>query len=62
MTAHWAILDPAALQGPEEAKRKAFLMAFTELQRRILLFINLPFEALTSLALKEKLDEIGRKK
>jgi arsenate reductase (thioredoxin) len=62
MTAHWAILDPAALQGTEEAKRKAFLMAFTELQRRILLFINLPFEALTSLALKEELDEIGPKK
>jgi arsenate reductase len=60
MTAHWGVHDPAAVQGTEEAKRKAFLMAFTELQRRILLFINLPFETLTSLALKEKLDEIGR--
>jgi arsenate reductase len=62
MTAHWGVHDPAAVQGTEEAKRKAFLMAFTELQRRILLFINLPFETLTSLALKEELDEIGRKK
>jgi arsenate reductase (thioredoxin) len=60
MTAHWGIRDPAAVQGTEEAKRKAFLTAFTELQRRIWLFINLSFETLSNLALKEKLDEIGR--
>jgi arsenate reductase len=60
MTAHWGIRDPAAVQGTEEVKRKAFLAAFTELQRRILLFINLPFDKLSDLALKEKLDEIGR--
>jgi len=60
MTAHWGIRDPAAIQGTEEVKRKAFLTAFTELQRRIWLFMNLPFEKLTKLALKEKLDEIGR--
>ena len=60
MTAHWGISDPAAVQGSENEKRKAFLKAFTELQRRIWLFINLPFETLNQLALKEKLDEIGR--
>jgi arsenate reductase (thioredoxin) len=60
MTAHWGIRDPAAVQGTEEVKRKAFLTAFTELQRRIWLFMNLPFETLTKLALKERLDEIGR--
>jgi len=60
MTAHWGVHDPAAVEGPEEEKRKAFLKAYTELYRRISLFICLPFETLSHLALKEKLDEIGR--
>jgi arsenate reductase (thioredoxin) len=60
MTAHWGISDPAAVTGTEETKRKAFLAAYTELHRRISLFINLPVDKLSGLALKEKLDEIGR--
>jgi len=60
MTAHWGIQDPAAMQGSEEEKRKAFLRAYTELYRRISLFISLPFDTLSKLALKQKLDEIGR--
>jgi arsenate reductase len=60
MTAHWGIQDPAAVEGTMEEKRKAFLKAYTELYRRISLFINLPFDKLSDLALKEKLDEIGR--
>jgi len=60
MTAHWGVHDPAAVQGSDEDKRKAFLKAYTELHRRISLFINLPFDKLHNLALKEKLDEIGR--
>jgi hypothetical protein len=50
----------AAVQGSDEDKRKAFFKAYTELHRRISLFINLPFDKLSGLALKEKLDEIGR--
>lgn len=61
MTAHWGVPDPAAVEGNEEIKRKAFLTAYTELYRRISLFTPLPFEALDKLALKAKLDEIGRK-
>jgi len=60
MTAHWGVHDPAAVQGSDEDKRKAFLKAYTELHRRISLFINLPFDKLSKLSLKEKLDEIGR--
>ena len=62
MTAHWGIRDPAAVQGADDVKRSAFLQAYTELYRRISLFTCLPFEALSSLALQEKLDEIGRAK
>lgn len=60
MTAHWGVHDPAAVDGSVELKRKAFLKAYTELHRRLSLFINLPFDKLSNLALKEKLDEIGR--
>jgi arsenate reductase len=60
MTAHWGVHDPAAVQGSDDEKRKAFLKAYTELYRRISLFINLPFATLSHLSLKEKLDEIGR--
>ena len=62
MTAHWGVHDPAVVEGPETEKRKAFLKAYTELYRRISLFTCLPFETLSNLALKEKLDEIGRTK
>jgi protein-tyrosine-phosphatase len=60
MTAHWGVHDPAAVEGAVEIKRKAFFRAFTELQRRISLFVDLPLDKLSNLALKEKLDEIGR--
>ena len=46
MTAHWGVHDPAAVEGTDEEKRKAFLKAYTELHRRISLFINLPFDTL----------------
>ena len=60
VTAHWGIHDPAAVQGSDEEKRKAFLRAYTELNKRILLFINLPINNPSGLALKESLDEVGR--
>ena len=60
MTTHWGIRDPTAVTGSEETKRKAFLIAYTELHRRISLFVNLPIDKLSDLALKQKLDEIGR--
>ena len=59
MTAHWGVCDPAAVEGDEEMKRKAFLRAYTELHRRISLFTVLPIEKLDKLALKAKLEEIG---
>ena len=60
MTAHWGIQDPAAEQGSEEQKRKAYLRAFSELSTRINLFMSLPLAKLDRLVLKKKLDEIGR--
>ena len=60
ITAHWGVRDPAAATGSDEEKRKAFLRAFTELSTRINLLLALPIAKLDRLALKQKLDEIGK--
>jgi protein-tyrosine-phosphatase len=60
MTAHWGIEDPAAVEGDEEAQRRAFRSAFYTLQRRIGLFLALPLESIDELSLQTKLREIGR--
>ena len=38
--AHWGVPDPAAVQGGDEDKRKAFLDAFTRLSGRIDAFLK----------------------
>ena len=60
ITAHWGVPDPAAVQGSDDEKRRACLDAFTQLSKRIRLFLNLPFERLERPALERKLREIGR--
>jgi arsenate reductase len=60
MTAHWGIEDPSPFQGTDEEKRKAFFKAYNQLQNRVSIFVSLPLEKLDRLALKRKLDEIGR--
>lgn len=42
VSAHWSVADPAAVQGSDEEKRKAFLLAFTQLSTRIRQFVNQP--------------------
>jgi len=60
MTAHWGVPDPAAVEGTEEVKQKAFLTAFIQLQRRIDLFLSLPMKSLDRLSLQQKLRDIGK--
>ena len=60
LTAHWGIGDPAAVQGSDQDRRKAFLKAFSELSTRINLLLALPFEKLERQALQRKLQEIGK--
>ena len=48
--AHWGVPDPAAVEGTDEQKRRAFKDALITLSRRIDLFLAVPVE---------KLDEIG---
>ena len=60
MTAHWGVSDPAAVQGTDEEKRKAFADACRVLRRRIELFLSLPIQALTVMSLQNKLKDIGK--
>jgi protein-tyrosine-phosphatase len=61
VTTHWGVPDPAAVAGTDEEKRRAFNDAFAALSRRIDLLLALPVEKLEPPALKQKLDEIGRR-
>ena len=60
-TAHWGVPDPAAVEGTDDQKRKAFLAAYATLSNRINLLLNLPLERLDRLALKRNLDEIAKR-
>ena len=60
ISAHWGVEDPAAVAGSDDDKRKAFLNAFTVLQRRISLFASLPLEQIDRLSLQTKLRDIGQ--
>ena len=60
MTAHWGIQDPAAVQGTDEEKARAFNTAFRELDARLKIFTSLRLDALDRLALQRQLDDIGR--
>jgi arsenate reductase (thioredoxin) len=60
MTAHWGVPDPAAVEGSPGQIEKAFRDAFMTLDRRISLFLCLPFSSLNELAIKKEVDRIGR--
>lgn len=60
ITAHWGIEDPAAVEGLDIDKERAFASAFKQLRNRITIFINLPFEKLDEMALRGRLREIGQ--
>jgi arsenate reductase len=61
MTAHWGVPDPAAAQGTKEQVQQAFREAFFLLERRISLFLALPLTTLSGMALKNEIDNIGRR-
>ena len=60
MTAHWGIEDPAAVEGTDIEKERAFNQAFRFLRDRIIAFVNLPVASLDRLTLAAKLQAIGR--
>jgi arsenate reductase len=59
MTAHWGVEDPAAVEGSDETKRRAFAKAFRELDARIKIFTSLRVDMLDRMSLQRELDAIG---
>jgi protein-tyrosine-phosphatase len=60
VTAHWGVPDPAAVEGDAIARKRAFRAAYGLLENRIRHFTNLRIAELDRLALKRKLDAIGK--
>lgn len=60
MTAHWGIEDPAAVEGTDIEKERAFNLAFRYLRNRVAAFSALPLKSLDELSLSTKLHDIGR--
>ena len=58
MTAHWGIEDPAAVEG--QGQRQAFWNAYQAMQRRIRLFLALPFDNIDELGLQRRIKDIGQ--
>ncbi len=60
ISAHWGIPDPAAAAGTRSEVAAAFADAYRMLTNRISIFVNLPIVSLDRLALRERLDDIGK--
>ncbi len=59
MTAHWGVLDPAAAEGTEAERRRAFAAAHRMLTDRIEKFLKLLPDLLDAPTLQRRLGEIG---
>ena len=59
MTAHWGVADPAAFEGNDEQKSRAFWDTAVVLKRRIELMLALPLPSLDRLAIQREIRAIG---
>lgn len=62
MTAHWGLPDPAKAQGSEAEQMLAFADTMRMLNQRIGIFVSLPIDKLSKLALQKELEAIGKSK
>lgn len=60
ITAHWGIEDPAAVEGTDIEKERAFEQAYKFLARRIEAFAALPVASLDAMKLQNEMARIGR--
>ncbi len=58
-TAHWGVPDPAAVEGTDDEKARAFMATAVTLKRRIELMLSLPTASLDRLAIHHALKQIG---
>ena len=58
-TAHWGFPDPAEASGSEEKIRAVFHDVYRQIEKRLMIFVNLPIESLDRLTLKHRLAGLG---
>jgi arsenate reductase (thioredoxin) len=58
--AHWGMPDPAGVTGTDDEKRRAFDDTLLTISRRLDLFLALPIDKLSRLALENRVKDIGR--
>ena len=61
IVAHWSSPDPAAVEGSDEEKYRAFKEVAFQINRRLQLFTSLPLEKLDRLKIAALTNEIGTK-
>ena len=59
VTAHWGFPDPAAVDGSDEDKRRAFAQIFRQIMDRVQIFVNLPIALLDTSAIQREMKNIG---
>lgn len=59
VTAHWGFEDPGT-EGSDDEKRASFRKIFGQIRQRVAMFTALPLSSLDTLAIKRKMDEIGK--
>ncbi|WEX74807.1 protein tyrosine phosphatase [Sinorhizobium numidicum] len=59
VTAHWRCADPVLAEGELWEKRQAFVDVMSQLERRLAIFINLPFESLDRMSLQTQVRAIA---
>ena len=59
MSAHWGVPDPAAVEGTDTEKARAFMDTAVTLKRRIELMLALPMASLDAMNLLREVKKIG---
>ena len=59
MSAHWGVPDPAAVEGTDAEKARAFMDTAVTLKRRIELMLALPMASLDAMSVLREVKKIG---
>ena len=59
ITGHWGLPDPAKATGTDAEKALVFAQTYGALRRRIMAFVELPFESLSRMSLQSHVDALG---
>lgn len=59
ITAHWGMPDPAAVEGDDQTKARAFVDTMVTLRRRLELLLALPVHTLGAQAIRRQVQDIG---